>query len=113
LKSLAARVIREPENSVAAEAEPGQKYLVRAAIVVVDDLVQYRVELRCIRLVPAPYITTLRANYYEWSGQNGPNLCLPCGRPVCGDTVGIATRQCLPSAVEKAQYRILLGLTCS
>jgi len=63
LKPLAARVAREPENSIPAEAEPGQENHVRAAIVVGDDLVQYQVELRCISPVPPPDIAPLGADY--------------------------------------------------
>jgi hypothetical protein len=99
LKSVTAGVACEPEHGITAEAEPSQEDLVRAAIVLGDDFVHYRVELRCVSLVPSAYISTLRANHYERGGQSGTDLRVRGRRSMRGDTIRVIRRQRLPPAM--------------
>jgi len=102
LKPIAARVVREAENSVASQAEPSQIDFVCVAIVFGDDLVEDQVEFSGVSGIPPPYITALRANYQKRFGQRRTRLRVPCRRPVRGNTVGVFPGDRLPSAVEKA-----------
>jgi hypothetical protein len=78
LKSVAARVVREPENSIASQAEPSQKDFASVAIVLGDDVVNHQVEFSRVSFIPPPYITSLWANYQERLAQGRTGLRVPC-----------------------------------